>query len=1609
MLWCCFCVPLIGAISCGFGGLVVLLAGPRLLGKRLWGSVLWIFVFVAACCRFLARLVDTLLASSYGGGVAMLVAVVCLVGTRAFDPIFWFLVCVHGAAWPSFGGLGWFRALLPRVLLHWCWPRVPGTRALSAGLSLFVVIGLVCGSLECALSMLGFLCSLFGLPGLPGLPVVNFSFGLPYVGRSSGSCGCSSGSCGCSRDSRASVLDNGLCAGDLSSGVTALGSGGLRGNGLAAVLDSGATAHLTGDRSLFVGGVTAVDIPVLGIDPGSALAATGVGSGEFHMSGATISLSELYFVPGMGTTLISVSLLQEAGYGITFPPGAGGARVDRGGRSCTLPCRRGLYYLDERRAEVALSGSVGQSTVDLKRTKVFAAPVSADLLHRRLGHVSWANRHLLRAIGLAFGSSVAERVGSLCDACVRVKLRRSIGRDSPRRPARFPLDRVHFDISPRIPCRGRRGEVGFALLVDEFTDRYFVYWITSKSQMPEILASFREMGEKHFRRKMGALDVPYRLSCVRSDGAGENNSEVVKRWCLEAGITHELSAPYDQWQNGLVERAMQTLWQGAEALRLDSKVPPKYWPFSLATFAATRNALPLRGEASADELWGLYREDFVKRMSRFRVFGCLCYILVPESQRGGKLGAKSRPAVYLGFSEAMKAWVGCDLETGRIRCSPHFFWVEDFAPFAHPAVVGLGAGDGSSLQIDVGDFFMGQSAPDDDSTVPALSGGGLSVGGGSEGSPGAAGGSADGLAVGDGVADAAGGGAGGPAVVSREVGDRIVVSRKVGDGIVVSRKVGDKIGTRWGVATLERAASDGGFWCSWPHLKELEHMTFHVGSARVLARRSGGRECDVTEVSSVDDGAEAMGVDPAVDALGGVSAVDALDGGVGDPGDGQPASVGGPALDELDEEVYGVKAVKGHRMARLDAPGGEKCAFVVDEYKIQYEGGLVRDAEWRVRDDIDAGDLLDAYDRRYASAIATRRAKFPMQVRGHDFVGDDALPEAGSPEIERLVAVLAACGPGDWKLGVPDGLVCDEKCPFVPRFDGGLRAHHARLTASLGRSLRRSGARVASLTRAVDRFRLSYAVAFQASADVDPVTYSDVMRSVNVGAWRAAMALELDVFRRFDVYDLVARPSGVNVVTSRWVYAKKMGADGCISRLKARVVARGFSQEPGIDFGETFAPTGRLRIFRSMMAEATGRRDIFTAQWDCTSAFLHACIDRVVYMEPPPGSGAPPGMVWRLKRGVYGLKQAGKLFHDLVCKALRASGALPSDADDCFWVVRRGAEWVKILVFVDDFACTSNSRSLYDVVFATVKSFMDVTDYGRIGLFLGIRTIHMADGSIRLDQRNYVLTLLRRVGVPATLGVGPESPSSPGTARKLVPFVPDPARPYDQESVPYKSVVGALFWLARGTRWDIAYSVSQVAKFLECHGPDHWKAVLHVLRYLGRTQDLALAMSTGGRPNSLGLGAWVDSDWAGDTVSRRSRSGWIVYIGGAPVAWRTALQTCFAQSATEAEYVALADVAKEVIWWRRLYGDMGWPLEDPTPVRVDNRGARLLSEHPCNFNRTKHIGVRFHAIRGWVAAGIMETVETTGLANLADVLTKSTAVKLFKSLVEQGGLRGDGQ
>ena len=224
------------------------------------------------------------------------------------------------------------------------------------------------------------------------------------------------------------------------------------------------------------------------------------------------------------------------------------------------------------------------------------------------------------------------------------------------------------------------------------------------------------------------------------------------------------------------------------------------------------------------------------------------------------------------------------------------------------------------------------------------------------------------------------------------------------------------------------------------------------------------------------------------------------------------------------------------------------------------------------------------------------------------------------------------------------------------------------------------------------------------------------------------------------------------------------------------------------------------------------------------------------------------------------------------------------------------------------------------------------------------------------------------------------------------------------DSTLYQSAVGSLLYLSSWTRPDIAYAVGSVARFCSNPSKEHWTAVKRIFRYLKGTYNYGIVYSRNDHSDDLMIG-YSDADFAGDVNDRKSTSGYIFMINGAPVSWKSRKQTCVALSTAEAEYVALANATQEAKWMRQLLKDLQSKLTEPTVLHEDNQSAICIAQNPQYHSKTKHIDIKYHFVREEILNDVIKLRYCPTTDMLADILTKGLTSVKFVQLRELCGLK----
>uniref|UniRef100_A0A6N2KNP9 Integrase catalytic domain-containing protein n=1 Tax=Salix viminalis TaxID=40686 RepID=A0A6N2KNP9_SALVM len=473
-------------------------------------------------------------------------------------------------------------------------------------------------------------------------------------------------------------------------------------------------------------------------------------------------------------------------------------------------------------------------------------------------------------------------------------------------------------------------------------------------------------------------------------------------------------------------------------------------------------------------------------------------------------------------------------------------------------------------------------------------------------------------------------------------------------------------------------------------------------------------------------------------------------------------------------------------------------------------------------------------------------------------------------------------------------------------------------------------------------------------------------------AWLLAMDAEIAALQHNNTWRLVPRPADHNVVGCRWIFKTKLNADGSIERHKARLVAQGFSQKPGIDFEETFSPVVRPASVRIILSLAAMHRWPLR-QLDVKNAFLHGFLSEEVYMEQPPGYIDPqfPTHVCRLQRALYGLKQAPRAWFQRFSQFLLRLGFIASRADSSLFVHHSSHGVVYLLLYVDDMVITGNNTSMLHSLIDRLASEFSMKDLGDLHYFLGIEVVRN-DKGLFLSQAKYALDLLTRAEMVDCKPIS--TPSLVGS------HLTDSGTLYS-DATQFRSLAGALQYLTL-TRPDLSYSVNSICQYMHAPTIDHFTALKRILRYV---KDLA---------------RYSDADWL--VACHSSFNNWISVILSNLISWGSKKQSTVARSSAEAEYRALATVAAELSWILQLLRELQITLPSPPKLLCDNNSAIFIASNPVTKSRSKHIDIDYHFVRELVAKRVINLSFVPSHLQLADVFTKAVAKLQF--LFDRGKL-----
>nr|GEV20089.1 retrovirus-related Pol polyprotein from transposon TNT 1-94 [Tanacetum cinerariifolium] len=405
-------------------------------------------------------------------------------------------------------------------------------------------------------------------------------------------------------------------------------------------------------------------------------------------------------------------------------------------------------------------------------------------------------------------------------------------------------------------------------------------------------------------------------------------------------------------------------------------------------------------------------------------------------------------------------------------------------------------------------------------------------------------------------------------------------------------------------------------------------------------------------------------------------------------------------------------------------------------------------------------------------------------------------------------------------------------------------------------------------------------------ASVEPKTYKEALTQ---SCWIKAMQEELNEFERLEVWELIPRPDQVMVITLKWIYKVKLDELGGILKNKAHLVARGYRQEEGIDFEESFALVARLEAIQIFLAYAA-HKNMVVYQMDVKTTFLNGNLQEEVYVSQPNGFVDPdnPNHVYKLKKALYRLKQAPRAWKNV-------------------------NDLLLVQIYVDDIIFAAPTLELYDLFANLMCSKFKMSMMGKISFFLGLQ-ISQSPRGIFINQSKYALESLKKYDFKSCDPVD-------------TPMVEKSKLDEDKEGkavdpLHYRGMIGTLLYKT-ASRPDFQFAIYMCARYQARPTEKHVHAVKRIFRYLRGTIHWGLWYL---KDSSVALTAFADADYASCQDTRRSTSGSVQFLEERLISWSSKRQKSAVISSTEAEYIALSGCYAQILWMRLQLLDYATPI-----------------------------------------------------------------------------------
>ena len=1393
------------------------------------------------------------------------------------------------------------------------------------------------------------------------------------------------------------------------------------------VLDSGSTCHVCHDRDLFTDFKPCHGRTITGIAGSVAVEGEGtvrIGSKVLH---------NVAYVPTVPVNLISLKAATRRS-GSSFLLNSTGVYVgeDHNWKKVgTLKNDLFLYNTPTITSQPAVSFLGTETTIATETAKQIS---DTELRHARLGHpgVKLYNT-MARLLGY---NTIKQPNTTFCPTCCLSKAVTRKGVPSLKTYT-HPLELIQVDICGGFRYDSYNNKKYFLTIRDAATRYYSVCFLEKKSEAADKLIEWIQEAETHFLNKGN-----FKVKNVRTDNGGEFTVQKLHDYFKSRGIVHQLTVPYNSFQNGAVERAHRSIEEKTRCLLIGGRVPPSLWTEAVSTAVYLLNRLPLPSHNNMIPLcrWKMIKPSDLS-LNHLRTFGCLAYCTIPPQLRDGKLAPTAISGVLVGYESKRHAYRIYHPESGKIFVSAQVQFDETTFPLEGTEEVKIAHDFATSAANGVPRYPSSKSTSDNcvrDNTTIGVGGYGsfaplLAIPENNDNHEGLTmgGASSDETNLGTDLSDD---NWSSPSPETDPSDEDYIPSEGPSDVSLTDDPP---------YTTLRRE----------PATTESETTTTTEDSDIDITEDKTPKEntpespevalpptprppspettytVEVTENQSTDVVvdrfvkiieeqnrllAQALEIQSQLTSHAPTPSPTSI---VPTPtSTGIPSTIPSTNISTSDRNIptnnVVVQLPVGIKPTTVTvAPANTLISTSSNQNKSSTENIQQFSARGFKRRNtqepeatesvtppqklaaIEAAPKLKRALPAPASNNTTRNALQPIAIESTPQTRLALPPPRDTPD-ETSTTLR---NPHDQSLAQVEPVTSFVALPhpsYAPTFTFSSIAIYPSPSETSSHSLL-----VYDLPANADSMVTStqypsflqpiplklntvlQGISLLANASTVPKTLKQAQAHPESSEWKEACLRELKAFQDHKTYELMPLPEGRKPLGSRWVFSIKS-----TGLKKARLVAQGYTQQEGIDYTETFAPVVRYDSVRVFLALSACLR-LTIHQMDVNTAFLNSKIDSEVYVRQPPGfvNTEHPDYVWRLNGGMYGLKQAPLLWNGHINRTLQAAGFQRHDGDFGIYFRNTKEGLVLVALYVDDILIAAPSSLLLDKVKSLLTATYSMKDLGVVNKFLGMN-IHQGSKAITLSLEDYINSAASSTDIPIHRPVyTPLSSVDPLFNCQKSPLLPDVR--------PYQSIIGQLIFIANAGRPDVAYAVSILSRFLKEPRQVHMHAANRVLQYLYTTRFRCLKYSYG---TSVALTVYSDAATCSRYDLPYSTGGYCTKLAGGTITWSSKrITSCVCLSSTQAEYISASNAVRETEWLTNLISHMG--IEQRKPVLyVDNTPAIQLAKYPVFHSRTKHIAIHYHNIRHAVENGQIDIKYIETGDQLADILTKALSRAKFE-------------